>query len=324
MTPTVIPNKFNPYLPGQLEDKRSRIPYVSYALAENLSSNNLLNKLENFNSISGSNDLNEDYTLNILDEINSNNNYNINLIRNSEIDQTNKNLQDIRYEELLKKYLENRSTEELIQISTFFDRVHGKSYEGKWRTNGRDGLQAYFGTESHEGEMDLTFQKYTEFSRFITQSTTYKIRFLKSLYIDTWLQLQGFSLTFTNITLKDKTLTAGYSSYLEYGEFFERKGDKGFCDGVFVINWNSTDKDPKTGEQDEKEFEIKKLSGSFKSNCKIDVQFELSLADEKAVNDKITNYSIVFSIFCVLQLFNTFYLSKKIDESNAFSNGVSL
>lgn len=358
---TKIPKQTNPYFPGQQEDKRSSIPYISYALAENLYSNNLLNKLDNFNTNNNNKNnrlSDDDSTFNIpeitinLDSNNTNNN------QNQETNITDKTLEDIRYEQLLKKYLENRNPEELIQISTFFDRVDGQSYEGKWQANSpRQSLQALFGAEALEGSMDLTFQKYTEFSRFITQSTTYRLRLLKGSYIDSWLQMQGFALTFTNITLKDNVLTAGYSSFLEFGELFERKGDLGYCDGVFTLMWDNESKndDSNNGEGQNKDstdsekqnsekikegadnylksfgnydkenngFRIKRLNGSFKSNCKVDVSFELSLADEKVVNDKIVNYSIVYSIFCLLQLFNTMYLSKKIDESNSFSNGVT-
>ncbi len=309
-------------------------------------SNNLLNKQDNFNT--KNNRLSDDSIVNnqetnTNDYININSDKNINDNTNSEANLTNKTLEDIRYEDLLKKYLENRNSDELIQISNFFDRVDGQSYEGQWHANSQQNLETFFGSSPQEGAMDLTFEKYTQFSRLITQSTTYKLRLLKGSYIDSWLQMQGFSLTFTNITLNDKTLTAGYSSYLEFGELFDKKGEIGYCDGVFTLTWNNTDNKYANrfenssetyssnlksfnAEENEKKhnFLIQILKGSFKSNCKVDVSFELSLMEERVVNSKLTNYCIVYSIFCFLQLFNTFYLSKKIDQSNAFSNGVNI
>ena len=64
------------------------------------------------------------------------------------------------------------------------------------------------------------------------------------------------------------------------------------------------------------------MNGTFKSDCEVDIKFELYLSSDSIVLDKIGNYSIVLSIFSLIQIFNTYYLTKKIEESNAFSDGV--
>jgi len=284
------------------------MPYISYALSENLYSNKLLN-LEEL-----------DIDKNIIDP------------EEIETNIQNRTIEDIRYEELLKKYMENRNTEELIQISTFFDQMDKKIYEGRWFANGVEGLTKYFGIDANEGDMDLTFLKFTEFNRFITQSTTYRLRLLKDNFIDNWIEFQGFSLTFTNITFKNNTLSASYSSFMNFGELFERKGGMNFCDGTFTMSWKNRKSDEdsiknsnigkNSKNPNENKFYIQYLNGTFKTNCNVDIKFELSLADDSLIKNKILNYSIVFSMFWILQIINTLYLTKKINESNAFSNGV--
>lgn len=300
-------NNSEAHIAYRKKDKKINV-YNNYnALSENLYSDNIIN-LDNFSEV-------ENINTNINEETIS-----------------NKTIEDILYENLLKKYLSNRNGEELIQIRNFYDKVDGKTYEGNWMIKTDKEINKFVGSEAALGKMDLTFKKYNEFDRFITQSTAFRLRLLKGDFIDDWIQFQGFSLTFTNFTLKENTLIASYSSYMEYGQLFEKKGNVNYCDAVLTLNWNDT---KLTNGNENKQYlnadktltngnQITYLNGTFKSNCEIDIKFELFFIDDINASKKILNYSIIFTVFCILQLYNNLYLMKKINDSNAYSSGVTI
>lgn len=215
----------------------------------------------------------------------------------------------------------------MLQISTFFDRVDGKSYSGKWKIFNGSSL---FENKIKEGDMNLKFEKITEFNRFINQATSFGLKILQGNYIDSWIQFRGYSFSFMNITFNNNSLKASYSSYLEYGELFEKKGELSYCQVIFSLTWNNTkESERKNSKQQDlinpinsDEYHLKSINGTFQSDCGININFELYYVDEKIIYNKISYYAIALSCFSLIQLFNTFFLTKKINEANAFSNGV--
>ena len=211
---------------------------------------------------------------------------------------------------------------ELLQIQTYFNRIDSISYIGKWYHISGDSI---FGNYS-EGEIILKFEKFSGLDGFNSvTSNSYNFRITQGKFIDNWIIFKGISFNFVDVTYSNNTVTASFSSLFENGQLFEKKSEQQKCSGVFKLIIDPEDKiNPKTENFNLHENPIKKIKGTFESDCKLNIKFELGIFDHKPIYKKITIYSVIITVFAILQMMNTLFLIKKIQNSVTYSNAISL
>jgi len=240
--------------------------------------------------------------------------------------------------EELHKLLDIKTSDEIAEISRFFNSLNFLTYTGKWQTKNNKVLF----DNTTNGDMIFKMERLNDRS-FDSQTTLYGLKILNGKYIDEWLSFKGLSRSYSNITLKEDSIKIYYASFAEKGEIFDRINEIPYCSGEFdlkfskknILKLSANDKYKYSSLFDTSstlgysssirdEF-IYNITGTFKSNCdNVDISFEAEYSDDKDVYFQITFYSIVLSIFVSLQILNNVHLVKKIGESVTISNSVSI
>ena len=282
------------------------------------------------------------------------NNSNISTISNSYIPEVFNNTFDAGGVSL--KDFQNLMEQEKDLLVNFYNKVDRQTYRGTWKSEEK------FNYLSHrsEGEIAFRIEKIKSYSSLEFDKVFIVFRLLDGHFIDKWLLVRSFNRPYWNLTIGNNSIEQHLNSFIDYGEIFEKidyEGNEGSelpseisentensenninstttsssssssepskysmsslnnCRSIIKLDWNNNTLNSSN---------LTNIMGSFSSSCGFNnFTFNLELEKEDEDYPKVMLYSVIVTCLALSQIFNTIWITLKINDSQTFANSISL
>ena len=282
------------------------------------------------------------------------NNSNISTISNSYIPEVFNNTFDAGGVSL--KDFQNLLEQEKDLLVNFYNKVDRQTYRGTWKSEEKFN---YLSNRS-EGEIAFRIEKIKSYSSLEFDKVFIVFRLLDGHFIDKWLLVRSFNRPYWNLTIGNNSIEQHLNSFIDYGEIFEKidyEGNEGSelpseisentensenninstttsssssssepskysmsslnnCRSIIKLDWNNNTLNSSN---------LTNIMGSFSSSCGFNnFTFNLELEKEDEDYPKVMLYSVIVTCLALSQIFNTIWITLKINDSQTFANSISL
>ena len=282
------------------------------------------------------------------------NNPNISTISNSYIPEVFNNTFDAGGVSL--KDFQNLMEQEKDLLVNFYNKVDRQKYRGTWKSEEKFNYLS----DRSEGEIAFRIEKIISYSSFDFDKVFIVFRLLDGHFIDKWLLVRSFNRPYWNLTIGNNSIEQHLNSFIDYGEIFEKidyEGNEGSelpseisennensennvnstttslssspsepskysmsslnnCRSIIKLDWNNNTLNSSN---------LTNIMGSFSSSCGFNnFTFNLDLEKEDEDYPKVMLYSVIVTCLALSQIFNTIWITLKINDSQTFANSISL
>lgn len=282
------------------------------------------------------------------------NNSNISTISNSYIPEVFNNTFDAGGVSL--KDFQNLLEQEKDLLVNFYNKVDRQTYRGTWKSEEKFNYLS----DRSEGEIAFRIEKIKSYSSLEFDKVFIVFRLLDGHFIDKWLLVRSFNRPYWNLTIGNNSIEQHLNSFIDYGEIFEKidyEGNEGSelpseisentensenninstttsssssssepskysmsslnnCRSIIKLDWNNNTLNSSN---------LTNIMGSFSSSCGfINFTFNLELEKEDEDYPKVMLYSVIVTCLALSQIFNTIWITLKINDSQTFANSISL
>lgn len=282
------------------------------------------------------------------------NNSNISTISNSYIPEVFNNTFDAGGVSL--KDFQNLLEQEKDLLVNFYNKVDRQTYRGTWKSEEKFNYLS----DRSEGEIAFRIEKIKSYSSLEFDKVFIVFRLLDGHFIDKWLLVRSFNRPYWNLTIGNNSIEQHLNSFIDYGEIFEKidyEGNEGSELPSEISentensenNMNSTTTSSSSSSSEPSKYSMSSLNncrsiikldwnnntlnssnltnimGSFSSSCGfINFTFNLELEKEDEDYPKVMLYSVIVTCLALSQIFNTIWITLKINDSQTFANSISL
>lgn len=282
------------------------------------------------------------------------NNSNISTISNSYIPEVFNNTFDAGGVSL--KDFQNLLEQEKDLLVNFYNKVDRQTYRGTWKSEEKFNYLS----DRSEGEIAFRIEKIKSYSSLEFDKVFIVFRLLDGHFIDKWLLVRSFNRPYWNLTIGNNSIEQHLNSFIDYGEIFEKidyEGNEGSelpseisentensenninstttsssssssepskysmsslnnCRSIIKLDWNNNTLNSSN---------LTNIMGSFSSSCGFNnFTFNLELEKEDEDYPKVMLYSVIVTCLALSQIFNTIWITLKINDSQTFANSISL
>lgn len=282
------------------------------------------------------------------------NNPNISTISNSYIPEVFNNTFDAGGVSL--KDFQNLMEQEKDLLVNFYNKVDRQTYRGTWKSEEKFNYLS----DRSEGEIAFRIEKIKSYSSLEFDKVFIVFRLLDGHFIDKWLLVRSFNRPYWNLTIGNNSIEQHLNSFIDYGEIFEKidyEGNEGSelpseisennensennvnstttssssspsepskysmsslnnCRSIIKLDWNNNTLNSSN---------LTNIMGSFSSSCGFNnFTFNLELEKEDEDYPKVMLYSVIVTCLALSQIFNTIWITLKINDSQTFANSISL
>ena len=282
------------------------------------------------------------------------NNSNISTISNSYIPEVFNNTFDAGGVSL--KDFQNLMEQEKDLLVNFYNKVDRQTYRGTWKSEEKFNYLS----DRSEGEIAFRIEKIKSYSSLEFDKVFIVFRLLDGHFIDKWLLVRSFNRPYWNLTIGNNSIEQHLNSFIDYGEIFEKidyEGNEGSelpseisentensenninstttsssssssepskysmsslnnCRSIIKLDWNNNTLNSSN---------LTNIMGSFSSSCGFNnFTFNLELEKEDEDYPKVMLYSVIVTCLALSQIFNTIWITLKINDSQTFANSISL
>jgi hypothetical protein len=282
------------------------------------------------------------------------NNSNISTISNSYIPEVFNNTFDAGGVSL--KDFQNLLEQEKDLLVNFYNKVDRQTYRGTWKSEEKFNYLS----DRSEGEIAFRIEKIKSYSSLEFDKVFIVFRLLDGHFIDKWLLVRSFNRPYWNLTIGNNSIEQHLNSFIDYGEIFEKidyEGNEGSELPSEISentensenNMNSTTTSSSSSSSEPSKYSMSSLNncrsiikldwnnntlnssnltnimGSFSSSCGFNnFTFNLELEKEDEDYPKVMLYSVIVTCLALSQIFNTIWITLKINDSQTFANSISL
>lgn len=282
------------------------------------------------------------------------NNSNISTISNSYIPEVFNNTFDAGGVSL--KDFQNLMEQEKDLLVNFYNKVDRQTYRGTWKSE----ENFNYLSDRSEGEIAFRIEKIKSYSSLEFDKVFIVFRLLDGHFIDKWLLVRSFNRPYWNLTIGNNSIEQHLNSFIDYGEIFEKIDYEGNERSELPSeisentensenNINSTTTSSSSSSSEPSKYSMSSLNncrsiikldwnnntlnssnltnimGSFSSSCGFNnFTFNLELEKEDEDYPKVMLYSVIVTCLALSQIFNTIWITLKINDSQTFANSISL
>jgi hypothetical protein len=261
--------------------------------------------------------------------------------------------------EALKEF-QNLMEQQKDLLVNFYNKVDRQTYRGTWKSDEKFN----FLSDRSEGEIAFRLEKISSYSSSDFEKVFVVFRLLDGHFIDKWVLVRSINRPFWNLTIGNNSIEQHFNSLIDYGEIFEKidyggnEGSESFSDPEAEISensensensLNSTSTSSSSSSSNLNQHSMASLNscrstlkldwnnntlnstnltnliGSFSSNCGFNnFTFNLELEKEDEDYPKVMLYSFIVTCLALSQIFNTIWITVKINDSQTFANSISL
>lgn len=282
------------------------------------------------------------------------NNSNISTISNSYIPEVFNNTFDAGGVSL--KDFQNLMEQEKDLLVNFYNKVDRQTYRGTWKSE----ENFNYLSDRSEGEIAFRIEKIKSYSSLEFDKVFIVFRLLDGHFIDKWLLVRSFNRPYWNLTIGNNSIEQHLNSFIDYGEIFEKidyeENERSELPSEISENTensenniNSTTTSSSSSSSEPSKYSMSSLNncrsiikldwnnntlnssnltnimGSFSSSCGFNnFTFNLELEKEDEDYPKVMLYSVIVTCLALSQIFNTIWITLKINDSQTFANSISL
>jgi hypothetical protein len=256
------------------------------------------------------------------------------------------------------KDFQNLIEQEKELLVNFYNKVDRQTYRGTWKSEEK----FKYLSDRSEGEIAFRIEKIKSYSSLEFDKVFIVFRLLDGHFIDKWLLVRSFNRPYWNLTIGNNSIEQHLNSFMDYGEIFEKidyeRGEDSDsqpevsensensensikstsansssssssselnqysmsslnnCRSIIKLDWNNNTLNSSN---------LTNLIGSFSSSCGFNnFTFNLELEKEDEDYPKVMLYSVIVTFLALSQIFNTIWITLKINDSQTFANSISL